>query len=208
MKELNLIATAIKPLFDKEIVDADTYLKVCLNLANIEDKLPKFKLKEGKLTNSIAYYDSWSKQLLITNEIHKKFRKYKLYLCAMLVYLNDVDQNETRFIAISNEISFYSCKLINDDICWSLNFPRYEICEGNESLKMNINFVKVNKYLLKMDGKSCYVWKKDIKSKYTFNGILASLISKNANSLEFASIDRSTNKKISLETLVELLFNC
>lgn len=208
MKELNLIATAIKPLFDKEIVDADTYLKVCLDLANLEDKLPKFKLKEGKLTNFIAYYDSWSKQLLITNEIHKKFRKYKLYLCAILVYLNDVDQNATRFIGISNEISFYPCKLINDDICWSLNFPRYEICEGNESVKMNINFVKVNKYLLKMDGKTCYVWKKDIKSKYTFNGILASLINKKENSLEFSSIDRSTNKKISLETLVELLFNC
>ena len=208
MKELNLIAMAIKPLFDKEIVDADTYLKVCLDLANLEDKLPKFKLKEGKLTNFIAYYDSWSKQLLITNEIHKKFRKYKLYLCAILVYLNDVDQNATRFIGISNEISFYSCKLINDDICWSLNFPRYEICEGNESVKMNINFVKVNKYLLKMDGKSCYVWKKDIKSKYTFNGLIASLINKKENSLEFSSIDRSTNKKISLETLVELLFNC
>lgn len=195
MKELNLIAMAIKPLFDKEIVDADTYLKVCLDLANLEDKLPKFKLKEGKLTNFIAYYDSWSKQLLITNEIHKKFRKYKLYLCAILVYLNDVDQNATRFIGISNEISFYSCKLINDDICWSLNFPRYEICEGNESVKMNINFVKVNKYLLKMDGKSCYVWKKDIKSKYTFNGLIASLINKKENSLEFSSIDRSTNKK-------------
>lgn len=208
MKELNLIAMAIKPLFDKEIVDADAYLKVCLDLANLEDKLPKFKLKEGKLTNFIAYYDSWSKQLLITNEIHKKFRKYKIYLCAILVYLNDVDQNATRFIGISNEISFYSCKLINDDICWSLNFLRYEICEGNESLKMNINFVKVNKYLLKMDGKTCYVWKKDIKSKYTFNGLIASLINKKENSLEFSSIDRSTNKKISLETLVELLFSC
>lgn len=207
MKELNLIVKAIEPLFDKEIVDADIYLKVCIDLANIKNKLPKFKLEEGKLTNSIMYYDSWSKQLLITNEIHKKFKKYKIYLCAILVYLNDVDQNATRFIAISNEISFYSCKIINDDICWSLNFPRYEICEGNESLKMNTNFVKVNKYLLKLDGKTCYVWIKNIKSKYVFNGILASLIRKNANSLEFASIDRSINKKISLETLVEVLFN-
>lgn len=207
MKELNLIATAIKPLFDNEIVDADIYLKVCINLANIKNKLPKFKLEEGKLTNSIMYYDSWSKQLLITNEIHKKFKKYKIYLCAILVYLNDVDQNATRFIAISNEISFYSCKIINDDICWSLNFPRYEICEGNESLKMNTNFIKVNKYLLKMDGKTCYVWIKDIKSKYVFNGIIAQGNFMKFPCVEFASIDRSINKKISLETLVEVLFN-
>lgn len=207
MKELNLIVKAIEPLFDKEIVDADIYLKVCIDLANIKNKLPKFKLEEGKLTNSIMYYDSWSKQLLITNEIHKKFKKYKIYLCAILVYLNDIAQIASRFIAISNEISFYSCKIIDDDICWSLNFPRYEICEGNESLKMNTNFIKVNKYLLKMDGKTCYVWIKNIKSKYVFNGIIASLIRKNANSLEFASIDRSINKKISLETLVEVLFN-
>lgn len=208
MKELDLIATIIKPLFDNEIVDADIYLKVCLDLANIENKLSKFKLKEGKLANSIAYYDSWSKQLLITNEIHKKFRNYKVYLCAMLIYLNDVDQNVTRFIAISNEISFYPCKSINDEICWSLNFPRYEICGGNESLKMNINFIKVNKFLLKLDGKTCYVWIKNIKSKYVFNGIIAEGDFTKSHSVEFASIDRSTNKKISLETLVELLFNC
>lgn len=207
MKELNLIVKAIEPLFDKEIVDADIYLKVCIDLANIKNKLPKFKLEEGKLTNSIMYYDSWSKQLLITNEIHKKFKKYKIYLCAILVYLNDVDQNATRFIAISNEISFYSCKIINDDICWSLNFPRYEICEGNESLKMNTNFVKVNKYLLKMDGKTCYVWIKNIKSKYVFNGIIAQGNFMKFPCVEFASIDRSINKKISLETLVEVLFN-
>lgn len=207
MKELNLIATAIKPLFDNEIVDADIYLKVCIDLANIKNKLPKFKLEEGKLTNSIMYYDSWSKQLLITNEIHKKFKKYKIYLCAILVYLNDVDQNATRFIAISNEISFYSCKIINDNICWSLNFPRYEICEGNESLKMNTNFIKVNKYLLKMDGKTCYVWIKNIKLKYVFNGIIAQGNFMKFPCVEFSGIDRSINKKISLETLVEVLFN-
>lgn len=207
MKELNLIAKAIKPLFDKEIVDADIYLNVCIDLANIKDKLPKFKLEEGKLTNSVAYYDSWSKQLLITNEIHKKFKKYKIYFCAILVYLNDVEQTATRFIAISNKISFYPCKLINDDICWSLNFPRYEICEGNESLKMNTNFIKVNKYLLKMDGKSCYIWKKDIKSKYIFNSIIAQGNFIKLPCVEFSCIDRSTNKKISLETLVGILSN-
>lgn len=205
MKELNLIINAIKKLFDGKFVDADIFLDVCMNLSDIKSKLPKFKLTDGKSTKTIAYYDSWSKQLLFTNENYKKFRKYKIYLFALLVYLNDVDQINTRFICISDEINFYRTIMVSDDICWSLSFPRYSICEGNELLKMDTNFSKVNKYLLRMNNKSCYVWKENIKKNYVFNSIDVD-ISGNANVLNCTGIDRSTNKKITLETLVEILF--
>ena len=205
MKELNLIINAIKKLFDGKFVDADIFLDVCMNLSDIKSKLPKFKLTDGKSTKTIAYYDSWSKQLLFTNENYKKFRKYKIYLFALLVYLNDVDQLNTRFICISDEINFYRTIMVSDDICWSLSFPRYSICEGNELLKMDTNFSKVNKYLLRMNNKSCYVWKENIKKNYVFNSIDVD-ISGNANVLNCTGIDRSTNKKITLETLVEILF--
>ena len=205
MKELNLIINAIKKLFDGKFVDADIFLDVCMNLSDIKSKLPKFKLTDGKSTKTIAYYDTWSKQLLFTNENYKKFRKYKIYLFALLVYLNDVDQLNTRFICISDEINFYRTIMVSDDICWSLSFPRYSICEGNELLKMDTNFSKVNKYLLRMNNKSCYVWKENIKKNYVFNSIDVD-ISGNANVLNCTGIDRSTNKKITLETLVEILF--
>lgn len=205
MKELNLIINAIKKLFDSKFVDADIFLDVCMNLSDIKSKLPKFKLNEGKSTKTIAYYDSWSKQLLFTNENYKKFRKYKIYLFALLVYLNDVEQINMRFICISDEITFYRTIMVPDDICWSLSFPRYSICEGNELLKMDTNFSKVNKYLLRMNNKSCYVWKENIKKNYVFNSIDVD-ISGNANVLNCTGIDRSTNKKITLETLVEILF--
>lgn len=205
MKELNLIINAIKKLFDGKFVNADIFLDVCMNLSDIKSKLPKFKLTEGKSTKTIAYYDSWSKQLLFTNENYKKFRKYKMYLFALLVYLNDADQINTRFICISDEINFYRTIMVSDDICWSLSFPRYSICEGNELLKMDTNFSKVNKYLLRMNNKSCYVWKENIKKNYVFNSIDVD-ISGNANVLNCTGIDRSTNKKITLETLVEILF--